>query len=465
MGIHSVGAFVLCASAAAAARPGLVASVIFDGGSENDSFGGSVSGAGDVDGDGFDDLIVGAILDDHNGFGSGSARVISGATGATLYTFHGDSVEDLFGFSVAGAGDVNGDGFADLIVGALWDDIGGHHNSGSARIFSGATGAILYTFFSDSAGDEFGNAVSGAGDVNSDGFDDVIIGAFADDNSGMDSGSAKVFSGATGALLYTFNGGAASDYFGVAVSGAGDVNDDGFADLIVGAPHDAEVGSVAGYARVFSGATGEILCTFHGSAPDDFFGGSVSGAGDVNGDGFDDVIVGARNDIHNGSNTGSARVFSGATGGILYAFYGDSAGNFFGASVRGAGDVNGDGVDDLLAGAPHYGSNGAAPGYARVFSGADGEVLFTFNGESAYDYFGDSVSGAGDVNGDGLADLVIGVSGDDTNGTNSGSARLFFSFGVPTPPKPCPGDADGDGDSDFADLNQVISNFNTSCAP
>src|SRR5690606_28077584 len=160
-----------------------------------------VSGAGDVNNDGFGDLIAGAIGDDNNGSGSGSARVFSGADGSILYTFDGDSADDQFGESVSGAGDVNNDGFEDLIVGASFDDNNGS-NSGSARVFSGADGSSLYTFDGDSAFDFLGVSVSGAGDVNGDGFDDLIIGASFDDNSGSNSGSARVFSGADGAALY-----------------------------------------------------------------------------------------------------------------------------------------------------------------------------------------------------------------------------------------------------------------------
>jgi hypothetical protein len=147
---------------------------------------------------------------------------VGAAAQKTLYTFNGDSAGDLFGRSVSGTGDVDGDGFADFIVGAQLDDNNGDA-SGSARVFSGVDGSVLHTFSGDRFGDFLGYSVSGAGDVNGDGFDDLIAGAFGDDDNGNFSGSARVYCGQTGATLWTFFGHAALDFFGVSVSGAGDV--------------------------------------------------------------------------------------------------------------------------------------------------------------------------------------------------------------------------------------------------
>ncbi|MHC4513958.1 MAG: hypothetical protein ACYS5W_09690, partial [Planctomycetota bacterium] len=400
----------------------------FNGDSTYDYFGYSVSGAGDVNGDSFADVIVGALLDDNNGTNSGSARVLSGTTQpprmGCLFTFDGDSVRDYFGGSVSGAGDVNRDGHADVIVGARGDDNNGI-DSGSARVLSGQDGRILYTFHGDSAGDSFGGSVSGAGDVNRDGYADLIVGAYGDDNNGSDSGSARVLSGQDGRILYTFHGDSAGDLFGLSVSAAGDVNRDGYADVIIGARADDNNGLDSGSARVFSGRDGRILYTFNGDSAGDHFGRSVSGAGDVNRDGHADVIVGAYYDDNNGTDSGSARVFSGKDGRILYTFNGDSAGDWFGFSVSGAGDVNGDGHADLIVGAYGDDNKGPSSGSARVLSGKDGRILHTFDGDSANDVFGWSVSGAGDVNGDGFADLVVGARGDDNSGSNSGSARVL----------------------------------------
>ncbi len=454
-------AALLALASAALGQAIHVPSLAITGDRAGDQFGASVRGAGDVNNDGFDDFIVGSRIDGLTGSNTGIARVFSGADGAILFTFNGDAADDYFGISVSGAGDVNNDGFDDLIVGAP----GSNANTGLARVLSGADGSILRTFLGDSAGDFFGVSVSAAGDVNNDGFADLIVGADGDDNNGFGSGSARVFSGATGAILYTFNGDSASDFFGGCVSGAGDVNNDGIADLIVGAIGDDNNGPLSGSARVFSGASGAILYTFNGDSADDQFGSSAGGAGDVNNDGFDDLIVGATLDDNNGMNSGSARVFSGANGSILYTFNGDSANDYFGVSVSGAGDVNGDGFDDLIAGAYFDSNNGSNSGSARVFSGANGAILDTFNGDSLDDQFGFAVSGAGDVNDDGFADFIVGARLDDNNGMNSGSVRVYLSVPAPATTTPCPGDATGDGIVNFADLNSILSNFGDTCLP
>jgi hypothetical protein len=454
-------AALLALASAALGQAIHVPSLAITGAAAGDQFGASVRAAGDVNNDGFDDFVVGSRFDGNTASNTGSARVYSGADGAILFIFDGDAADDYFGISVSGAGDVNNDGFADLIVGAP----GANANTGLARVLSGADGSILRTLNGDAAGDFFGVSVSGAGDVNNDGFADLIVGADGDDNNGADSGSARVFSGATGAILYTFNGDSASDFFGGCVSGAGDVNNDGFDDLIVGAIGDDNNGALSGSARVFSGANGAILYTFNGDSADDQFGSSASGAGDVNNDGFDDLIVGATLDDNNGSNSGSARVFSGANGSILYTFNGDSEFDFFGVSVSGAGDVNGDGFDDLIAGAYFDNNNGSNSGSARVFSGANGSILDTFDGDSLDDQFGFAVSGAGDVNNDGFADFIVGARLDDNNGVDSGSVRVFLSVPTPAAPTTCPGDATGDSIVNFADLNAILSNFGDACTP
>ena len=393
-----------------------------NGESAFDFFGGSVSGAGDVNGDGTPDLIVGARGDDNNILGSGSARVFSGSDGSVLHTFNGISAGDIFGSSVSGAGDVNGDGTPDLIVGAIGDDPNGS-GSGSARVLSGSDGSVLHTFDGDGTFDRFGVSVSGAGDIDGDGRADLFVGASSGGANG--GGYARVLSGRDGSVLYNFDGEGRGGFFGRSVSGAGDVNGDGIPDLIVGAIRAFTSIGNGGTVRVFSGGDGSVLHIFDGDKSFDGFGASVSGAGDVDGDGRADLIVGAINDDPNGNDSGSARVLSGRDGSILYNFNGDGSGDEFGNSVSCAGDVNGDGRADLIVGAALDDHNGPSSGSVRVLSGVDGRVLYNFNGDGSGDEFGESVSDAGDINGDGIDDFIVGAQFGGAN--DGGYARVFVS--------------------------------------
>ncbi len=404
----------------------------FHGGHPVGRLGRSVSDAGDVNGDGYADIIVGGL-----GM-TESVRVFSGLSGSTLYAFDGDPAYYDFDRSVSGAGDVNGDGYPDLVVGVAGQRIF-QNLLGNAKVYSGLDGAVLYSIDGDppapaAPDDFFGWSVSGAGDVDGDGYADFIVGAFRDDNNGGNSGSARVFSGVNGTALYTFNGDSPFDQFGYSVSDAGDVNGDGYADLIVGASNDDNTGNDSGSARVFSGVNGVILYSHDGDSAGDFFGRSVSSAGDVNGDGNADFIVGAPRDDNEGRFTGSASVFSGVNGTALHIFDGvssDSSVVFaqgLGGSVSGAGDVNGDGYPDLIVGAPGSNINVLGSVSTHVFSGEDGGLLSSFSGDSPYEQFGFSVSGAGDVNGDGLADLIVGAPGLSLTGPGFTESKIGIGF-------------------------------------
>lgn len=428
----------------------------FSGEGPDEAFGNSVSVAGDINKDGYNDLIVGAPGNSDHGYFSGSAQVINGITGDVLYTFNGSGIYERFGRSVSDAGDVNGDGYVDVVVGAENDDNNGT-DTGSAQIFSGKDGSTLYIFNGDHSTDPsgypdlFGRSVSGAGDVNNDGYGDIIVGAWGDDNTGYQSGSTKIFSGIDGSVLYTLNGSNENATLGYSVSAAGDVNLDGYADVIVGIPGDGP-NAYAGSARVISGINGSILYILVGdgvesSSDRDGFGISVDGAGDVNNDGYPDLIIGAPLDDPNGTYSGSAKVFSGADGHLLHTFYGSTAYNAFGTSVSGAGDVNADGYADIIVGAPWGKDNNAREtGSAHIFSGMDGSVLYALYGDDWTNDFGTSVSNLGDINTDGYADVVVGAPGHVNNGNTSGMARVFSG-------KALWSDADNDGQNDAIDAD------------
>ncbi len=394
-----------------------------DGAAPGDRLGSAVSDAGDVNGDGFADFIIGSPGEDAPGLDSGAAHVYSGKDGALIFTIAGEAAGDQLGYSVASAGDVDRDGRADVIVGAPFSD---HRRTdgGLALVYSGAGGSVIHGFDGDSSGSLFGWAVGGAGDVDADGHDDLIVGAPFDTIRITFSGSARVFSGRDGRVIHTFEGTQVEDFFGVSVDGAGDVDGDAFDDVIVGCNQLARGG--AGYVRVFSGQNGSILLSASGDSGGDLFGSSVSGAGDGDGDRVPDFMVGAPGV---GFRPGFARLFSGR-GNPLFTFAGAASGDSFGVSVGGAGDVNGDGFPDVIAGAT--GSDVAGPNFggASVFCGLTGALLLEFHGAGASDHFGGSVSGAGDSNGDGFLDVIVGAYSDQPHGADSGSARVLAVCGT-----------------------------------
>ena len=396
--------------------------ITFIGEGAEDQFGLPAVSAGDVDGDGYDDLIIGGLLNDAGGTDAGRVYVFSGRTGETLYVFTGEAAEDIFGNAVASAGDVNGDGFADLIVGAPMNNADGTI-AGRAYVFSGQTGDIIYVFTGEGADDRLGWSVASAGDVNGDGFADLIVGAPQNNAGGLYAGRTYVFSGKTGDTIYVFTG-EAGDTFGVSVASAGDVNSDGIADLIIGAYLHG--GTNVGRAYVFSGQTGDTIHVFTGEAADDRLGWAVASAGDVNNDGYDDLIVGADRNDAGGYNAGRAYVFSGQTGGTLCVFTGEAANDRLGWSCSSAGDINGDNYDDLIVGAWGNATGGFHAGRAYVFSGKTYDTLYTFTGGPGSDWLGASVASTGDVNGDGFDDLVIGSPGYDVGGSNTGRADVFL---------------------------------------
>ncbi len=418
-----------------------------DGAVAGDNLSISVAGAGDVNGDGRADFIVGAAYASPGGrVNAGSVYLYSGADGALLYQKDGGMAGDRFGERVASAGDVNGDGKADFIIGAYEADPGGLFSAGSAFVYSGATGALLYQKNGAAGGDILGVSVASTGDVNWDGKDDFIIGAAR----ALDAaGSAFVYSGADGSLLYQKNGAAANDYLGSSVASAGDINADGKADFIIGAPLASPGGlNFAGSAFVYSGADGSLLYQKNGDSVDDFFGASVASAGDVNGDGRADFIIGAYQASPGGLTfAGSAYVYSGADGSLLYQKNGAVAGDYFGSPVASAGDVNGDGRADFIIGAP-----AANPGgLAFVYSGADGSLLYQLIG-AAGDYLGATVASAGDVNGDERADFIVGARFASPSGlTNAGSA---YVYGIACAAK---GDMNADGSLTASDVVLMLN--------
>jgi hypothetical protein len=401
------------------------------GGSAGVGLGHVVRPAGDVDGDGVVDVIAGYRTGSSAaGSGTGTARVWSGADGSILWTFVGTGPQQLFGRSAAGAGDVDGDGRADLIVGAAGADVAGQ-DVGFARVYSGADGALLHAIVGPFALARFGTSVTGLGDIDGDGRGDFAISGQPSAGTSQPAGFVRVYSGASGALIRQHVGASAQSRLGCAIADAGDVDGDGVHDLAAGDWRDATGGTAAGALRVFSGATGAELLSVFGTLVNGNLGSSVAGAGDIDGDGRADVIAGAPL-----GGTGYARVWSGATGALLFTFTGDTVNDQFGIAVAGVGDVDGDGRDDVALGASADDDGGTNSGSARIHSGADGSELFRFDGNSGVDELGYSVCGLGDVDGDGGLDFAVAAPGDDAGGgTLSGAVRVHR--GIP-PPKTGP---------------------------
>ncbi len=480
------------------------------GDAAGDLAGASVSNAGDVNGDGIDDYIVGARSNDLGAANSGAAYVIYGRTGprGTLdltnlaasegFRIFGDIANDLLGISVSGAGDVNNDGIDDIIVGTHRGDDGGtdagetyviYGQSGSTRgtlDLTNLTNADGFAIQGDTIDDYSGYSVSAAGDINGDGIDDIIIGAWGVDTGGSYAGAAYVIYGQTttrGRIDLTnltstegfiIQGDAAGDYAGFSVSGTGDVNGDGIDDMIIGAKNGDNGGNNAGEAYVIYGRTGtrgtldltNLTSTdgfiIQGDDPNETAGHAVSGAGDINGDGIGDLLVGAILGTDGGVQAGQVYVIYGRAGtartsldmttlaasdGFVIQANGDY--DNVGASVSAAGDINGDGIGDLIVGGPRGYDGGIYAGEAYVIFGKSGATRgridlanlaatdgLIIQGDAERDFAGGSVSAAGDVNNDGIDDLIVGAGGGDDGGANAGEAYIIYgnrNFGAPPP--------------------------------
>ena len=378
-------------------------------------FGYAVGRAGDVNGDGFDEVIVGG--DQYKEF-TGRVYVYLGSSHgldrSPAFVGTGENVNNHYGYAAGTAGDVNGDEFDDIIVGAY------HHANFRGRVYvyfggSSGLGPASVVLDGEAPGDYFGRSVATAGDVNGDGYDDVIIGAQAYDRS---TGRAYLYTGSPAGLntspAWAVTGEGPSDSFGQSVGTAGDVDGDGYDDVIIGA-HSFEngTGRVYVYGGDSSGLKANPIFVGTGSNGGDRFGFSVGAAGDVNGDGYGDILVGA---YGAGEGTGSVYVYAGGPAGPgarpIFAATGEMAGDWFGHSVGTAGDVDGDGYDDILAGARNYSSNkGRVYLYAGGALGLDASPMFIFDGQECNSWFGHSVGTAGDIDGDGRAEVIAGAYG------------------------------------------------------
>ena len=391
-----------------------------------------------------------------------------------LREWRGEAANDQFGWIARNIGDVDGDGVADVVISAPTHGAGG--DAGKIYVYSGSSGALLWSA-DGLPGEQLGTGVEAAGDTNHDGIPDVVA-------SGPGAGGvARVYSGRDGRVLHEFHAPRADETFGNHVAGAGDVDADGYADIIVGSPGKDGEHKSAGHAYVYSGKTGTLLFALSGEQAGDQFGSTVAGysdrrqqylvvgaplagaahhgrvyvygsaqerkftieadatgnalglmfvsvPGDMDGDAVSEVFASDwSNDAH-GLSTGRVYVYSGRTGQMLYTFTGEHAGDGFGTSASVAGDVDGDGRADLIVGAWQFAGAAVSGGRAYLYSGRDGHLMKTYTCRTPGDTFGFDAAGLGDVTHDGTTALLITSGWSGVNGFHSGRVFVLAS-GVP----------------------------------
>jgi hypothetical protein len=410
-----------------------------------------VAMAGDVDADGYGDVLVGAVYSDERGEHAGLVYLVRGplegrqGLGAATARFLGEEADALAGMSAAGAGDVNGDGHADILVGSPGLDAGGDGAGAAYLMYGPQEGDVDLAdadarILGDLPGDSVGYDVSAAGDMNADGFADVIVGAGVADVDGLvDNGEACVFSGPV-VGEYRLSDAAACLVgpetlveAGSNVAGPGDVDGDGLDDLWVAGGRGSEIpgaawlvhGPVAGRIDLH-----DADAVAYGEAGGDRFGTDAAGAGDVDADGYADLLVLAWTADRGGEDAGAAYLFRGPLQGegaaadadVIWAGSPESP---LSPQIRSAGDLDADGWPDLVLSSGHDSRAGADAGAALVFYGPllDRSEPRSLFGPAPGDLAGWSVEGGADVDGDGTDDLMVGGWG---VGEEAGAAWLVL---------------------------------------
>lgn len=389
-------------------------------------------GLGDLDHDGAGDFALVTSLPEAGWTNPPSAlHLYSGRTGARIWRVTAPGGDPLSG-GVAPAGDANGDGITDVIVGGRDLHVGGMFYAGSVFVFSGADGSLISRADGQGSFERFGSTVAAMGDGDGDGIAEYFCGSPNANRAGVTSGAGGIYSAATGVMLHDLRGDAYGDSFGEAAASLGDWDGDAVPDLAVGAPHaDLPGMEDAGCVILISGATGLEIQRWYGLSARDSFGRALVAVGDASGDGVEDLLVGAPTvSIHPGERSaGAAYLISGASRQILSSWHGRGFEANLGAGLAPAGDQDLDGHADFYLGAP--GRRGGIlrdAGQILLISGLTGTVLYVMTGPEEFSYWGSRLADGGDLDGDRSRHLMSVNDDRSLEEPRSGGAVRIFSL-------------------------------------
>ncbi len=449
---------------------------------DSDSYGISIASLGDLDGDGVNDIAVGAAADDQGGADRGAVHIsflnANGSVKNTVEinssTANGPSLQngDLYGISIASLGDIDGDGVTDIAVGAIADAGAGTLRGAVHISFLNANGSVKNTVeINDSTAngpsladsDQYGFSIASLGDLDGDGVPEILVGAVSDDGSGSSRGAAHLsFLNSNGSLKSTVeindattNGPSLGDFdqYGGSVASLGDSDGDGVLNIAVGAPSDNGAGSIRGVVHISALAFIRQSLEVNNTAPNgpslalgDDYGISIVSLGDLDGDSVADIAVGARSDDEGGADRGAVHIsFQNSNSNPKSTVEINSStangpsladGDQYGTSIALLGDMDGDGVVDIVVGAPLDDEGGNDRGAVHIsYLNANGSVKSTVeindstaNGPNLAndDRYGYSVASLGDLDGDGVTDIAVGAIFDDAGGSERGAVHISF---------------------------------------